>query len=125
MEIIMSWLVSGYIVGMTCMSYLIIKSWIVISPHQARMQEESGMELNWLGMALVSAGVALAWSFIGIGIHLLMQKDILSVQLALLAVLFLATLIISFMKDRKVDAVALNALFFLGLAFLLPRFFAF
>ena len=76
-------------------------------------------------MALVSAGVALAWSFIGIGIHLLMQRDILSVQLALLAVLFVATLIVSFMKDRKVDAVAINALFFLCLAFLLPRFFSF
>ena len=43
MEIIMSWLVSGYIVGMTCMSYLIIKSWIVVSPQQARLQEEGGM----------------------------------------------------------------------------------
>ncbi len=125
MEIIMSWLVSGYIVGMTCMSYLIIKSWIVVSPQQAHVQEETGTELNWLGMALVSAGVALAWSFIGIGIHALMQKDILSVQLALLAILFLATVIVSFVKDRKVDAVAINALFFLGLAFLLPRFFAF
>lgn len=125
MEIIMSWLVSGYIVGMTCMSYLIIKSWILVSPQQARVEEEAGTELNWLGMALVSAGVALAWSFIGVGIHLLMQRDILSVQLALLAVLFVATLVVSFMKDRKVDAVAINALFFLGLAFLLPRFFSF
>lgn len=125
MEVLTSWLVSGYIVGMTCMSYLIIKSWIVISPQQARLQEESGLELNWLGMALVSASVALAWSFIGIGIHMLLQRDMLSVQLALLAVLFVATLIVSFMKDRKVDAVAINALFFLGLAFLLPRFFSF
>ena len=125
MEIIMSWLVSGYIVGMTCMSYFIIKSWILLSPQSARVQEETGTELNWFGMALVSAGVALAWSFIGIGIHLLVQKDMLSVQLALLAVLFLSTLLISFMKDRKVDAVALNAFFFLGLAFLLPRFLSF
>ena len=125
MEILMNWLVSGYIVGITCMSYLIIKSWIVVSPQQLHLQEETGLELNWLGMALVSAGVALAWSFIGIGIHLLLQRDILSVQLALLAVLFVATLIVSFMKDRKVDAVAINALFFLGLAFLLPRFFSF
>ncbi len=125
MEIIMSWLVSGYIVGMTCMSYLIVKSWILISPQRAGMREEPETELNWLGMALVSAGVALAWSFIGIGTHLLIQKDILSVQLALLAVLFLATLMISFMKDRKVDTVAINALFFLILAFLLPRFFSF
>lgn len=122
MEIIINWLISGYVVGITCMSYFIIKSWILVSPVQGRTEEESGADLNWLGMALVSTSISLAWSFIGTGISLLLQNDILYVQLTLLAILAVALVFLSLKNRRRPDAVALQAIVFLGLALLIPRF---
>ena len=123
MEIIVNWLISGYVVGITCMSYFIIKSWILVSPVQGRTEEEREGDLNWLGMALVSTSISLAWSFIGTGITLLLQNDILYVQLTLLAVLAVAMVFLSLKNHRKPDTVALQAIVFLGLALLIPRFF--
>jgi hypothetical protein len=123
MEIIINWLISGYVVGITCMSYFIIKSWILVSPVQGRSEEEHQSELNWLGMALVSTSISLAWSFLGTGITLLLQNDILYVQLALLAALAVALVFLSIKNHRKPDKVALHAIVFLGLALLIPRFF--
>lgn len=123
MEIIINWLISGYVVGITCMSYFIIKSWILVSPVQGRREEEHGSDLNWLGMALVSTSISLAWSFIGTGITLLLQNDVLYVQLALLATLAAALVFVSLKNHRKPDAVALHAIVFLSLALLIPRFF--
>ncbi len=123
MEIIVNWLISGYVVGITCMSYFIIKSWILVSPVQGRTEEEHASDLNWLGMALVSTSISLAWSFIGTGISLLLQNDVLYVQLALLATLATVLMYLSLKNHRKLDKVALHAIVFLGLALLLPRFF--
>jgi len=123
MEVIINWLISGYVVGITCMSYFIIKSWILVSPVQGRSVDEHETELNWLGMALVSTSISLAWSFLGTGLSLLLQNDILYVQLALLAILAVALVFLSLRSHRKLDKVALHALVFLGLALLLPRFF--
>ncbi len=123
MEVIINWLISGYIVGITCMSYFIIKSWILVSPAQGRGAEEQESDLNWLGMALVSTSISLAWSFLGAGLSLLLQNDVLHVQLALLAMLAVALVFVSMKNHRKLDKVALHAIVFLGLALLIPRFF--
>ena len=123
MELIINWLISGYVVGITCMSYFIIKSWILVSPVQGRNEEDQDSDLNWLGMALVSTSISLAWSFLGTGISLLLQNEILYVQLALLAMLAIALVFTSLKNHRKLDKVALHAIVFLGLALLIPRFF--
>ena len=123
MEVIINWLISGYIVGITCMSYFIIKSWILVSPVHGGSEEQQESDLNWLGMALVSTSISLAWSFLGAGLSLLLRNDVLHVQLALLAMLAVTLVFLSMKNHRKLDKVALHAIVFLGLALLIPRFF--
>ena len=123
METLARWLVSGYVVGMTCMCYFLVKSWILVSTHKGSIAYDHEAEFNWLGMALVSTVVSLAWSFVGAGIHMLLRNDILFVQLSMLLVLIVTLVLMSIKTKHKLDKIAMNAIVVLGVALLIPRIF--
>lgn len=123
METVFRWLVAGYVVGVTCVFYLIVRSWVITSA----MLHGKGSALyrrraadNWLGMVLLSSGISLGWSLIGGGIHRLLASDVLFVQFSL-GLAAVITLLLLFAKtEHKLDKIALNAIVIVGFGFLLP-----
>lgn len=123
METIFKWLVAGYVVGAICMFYLIVRSWIITNAMlhgkgSALYRREIGV--NWLGMALLSAGVSLGWSLIGGGIHRFLASDVLFVQFSLGLAAVITTMLLFADTEHKLDKIALNAIVILGFGFLLP-----
>lgn len=126
METILKWLIAGYVVGVICMLYLIARSWLITSAlmnnkGSAVYRREVGV--HWLGMALLSTGISLGWSFIGGGIHRMMANDLKFVQFSLGLACAIAMLLMLGNTTHKADKIALNTIVIVGLGVLIPVMF--
>ncbi|MDZ7269948.1 MAG: hypothetical protein ONB48_21820 [candidate division KSB1 bacterium] len=126
METILKWLIAGYVVGVICMLYLIARSWVITSAmlnNAGKAVCRRDLGVHWLGMALLSTGISLGWSFIGGGIHHWMANDQRFVQFSLGLACAIAMLLLLGKTTHKVDKIALNAIVIVGLGVLIPVMF--
>lgn len=123
METVFKWLVAGYVVGVICVFYLVVRSWIITNAMlhgKGSALYRRGIGVNWLGMALFSASISLGWSLIGGGIHRFLGSDVLFVQFSLGLAAVITTMLLFTNTEHKLDKIALNAIVIVGFGFLLP-----
>ena len=68
MENIIKLLISGYVVGLACMAYLLLRSCAVqlgVGTGGQVIAIEKAGTTNWFAIALFSMGVSYAWCFLG------------------------------------------------------------
>ncbi|MFQ5629475.1 MAG: hypothetical protein ACE5I1_12000 [bacterium] len=126
MESIFKLLISGYVIGLVCMSYLILRSWnfkAVKTSGQRTMAIAEESEVNWLGIALFSMAVSYVWCFIGAVIHFLMDSNIQFLQFSIIIALATSLTIYSINTTRKLDKIVVNSIVMVGCGLLFSNLF--
>jgi hypothetical protein len=122
----LKWLASGYAVGIVCMLYLMARSWAaatVVVHGAGRTLHRSKTRESWLGMALLSTGVSLAWTVVGAGIYHLLDNRALFIQFSLAVALAVAVFLTFKKTPGKLDKIMLSAIVVLGQGLLIPYMF--
>lgn len=123
METIMRGLLSGLIVGVVCVVYVLIRSYRVESElHAAGVQDEERESLasnNWMFMAVLSSA-SLFWGFIGAGIYRLLESEAVFITLSLILAIAVSTAIFFMDARYKTDKIVLSLIIIAGLGFLIP-----
>lgn len=74
MEALFNIVVSGFVISLICMAYLVFRSCCMSgkTANENRQQwHHNESSANWLGMVLLPTGVFYVWCSIGIGMHFL------------------------------------------------------
>ena len=121
MESLLRWLISGYLVAMVCLGYLMLRSWMVatvISAEPGMVAYQRNFKEGWLRMVVFSIAGSLIWSFIGAAIHYLLGSSESFIRFSLLMALLVTVALLLMRLENKVDAIALNAIVVVGLGLL-------
>ena len=119
-------LISGYVIGLVCMSYLIVRSWndkIVGGSQHRTLAIAEEKEVNWLGIALFSMSVSYAWCFIGAIIYFFMGSNIQFLQFSILIASATSLTIYSLNTTRKLDKIVVNSIVMLGCGLMFSNLF--
>jgi hypothetical protein len=126
METILKLLLAGYVIGLVCMSYLILRSWNFrlegASRHKA-LTIIVDREVNWLGIALFSMAVSYLWCFIGGGVHFFLDSNIQFLQFSFLFAITSSLAIFAIKTTRKLDKIVINSIVVLGSGILFANMF--
>ncbi|RMD96453.1 MAG: hypothetical protein D6814_11360 [Calditrichaeota bacterium] len=122
METLLRGLLSGFIVGIVCVVYVLVRSSHVESQLQEGYSDIAQKDIvsnSWMMMALMGSA-SLVWGFIGAGIFRLMESQFLFVFFSIL--LALAVSITIYIRDvsYKFDKIVLTLIITLGLGLLIP-----
>jgi hypothetical protein len=130
MDIILKWLVSGYVVGLVCMLFLMARAWVVTTLAEDRgvaavdetiTENETGQ--SWLGMALLSTAASLVWMAIGAGIYHLLKSRVLFMEFSLFVAIAVAIIFLLKKTAHRLDKIIINAIVVIGMSFLIPAMF--
>lgn len=124
METIFKGLLSGFIVGVICVAYVLIRSWRVQAEltqggTRAFEKDQDRDSNNWMVMAVFSSA-SLVWGFIGAGIYHIFRSHFLFMLFSLIFALII-TLVLLFRKTSyKFDKIILTLVITIGLGILIP-----
>ncbi len=123
METILRGLLSGFIVGIVCVAYVLLRTWRLESKLPAQEVETMQSEFltnSWMTMAFFS-GASLLWGFIGASLFRLMENQIQFLILSLAIGVVLTAMIFFRSVQFKFDKIILVLIITVGLGVLVPN----
>lgn len=122
MQAIITGLLAGFLIGVICAAYVLVRSWYVqtkIAVKPLDTVEFQAQSTEWMIMALISSASVL-WGFVAAGIYHLLQNEvhfmIFSIAVSIVVILYFA-----FSKVmNKMDKILLSVIIIDGLGLLIP-----
>ena len=122
METILRGLSAGFIVGVICVIYVVLR----ISRWQHKLEaegvdlyKEQGESTTWMLMAIFSSG-SIVWSFIGAGIYRLVQNHFYFMLFSVCAAIILSSILYFKTRSYRFDKIVLTLIMTIGLGVLIP-----
>ena len=116
MESIAKLIVSGYVIGISCVVYFALRSWL----SRPKSDNEA---VSWVGLLLFSTGVSFIWSLVGAGFHFILENDSLFMIISFAIVAVITCLLLFVKSANRVDKIAINSIIFGGMGLLIPFLF--
>ncbi len=123
METILRGLLSGFIIGVVCVAYVLLRTWRLEAKLPAREVETMQSEFltnSWMTMAFFSSA-SLLWGFIGAGIYRLLEDEAKFLIFSFTLGVFLAGLVYWRNGAYKLDKIILTLIITIGLGVLVPN----
>ncbi len=122
METLSRGLLSGFIVGIVCVAYVLFRFWRIESRLSENELENLRSDIfgnSWLLMAFLGSA-SLVWGVIGASIFRFLENQAMFLTLSIAAALFASVTL--YIKDvtYKFDKIVLTLIITLGLGFLIP-----
>ena len=115
METALKFVSSGYLIGVSCMVYLAIRSGIA----RAKGGEER-QRVSWPAMLLFSTGISYVWSVLGAGLYFVLPDATIFLRVSLVTAGAVGTLLLFSNTSNKLDKLAVNTIVFGGMGVLIP-----
>jgi uncharacterized membrane protein len=123
METILRGLSAGFIVGVICVIYVVIRISKVHDKLEAEgvdLYEDEKKSTSWMIMAVFSSG-SIVWSFLGAAIYRIVQNHFYFVLFSICTAFILSTILYFRKKTAfKADKIVLTLIMTIGLGFLIP-----
>lgn len=117
METFIKVLLSGYLVGLTCMGYLLVRSYEVHFGEDNKgpvVTISKDLSANWLGIALFSMTVSYTWCLIGAAVFTLVSSNTQFLHFSLAIAMLCAAAIFMTNTKRKMDKIAISFIVVIG-----------
>ena len=117
METFIKVLLSGYLVGLTCMGYLLVRSYEVHFGEDNKgpvVTISKDLSANWLGIALFSMTVSYTWCLIGAAVFTLVSSNTQFLHFSLAIAMLCAAAIFITNTKRKMDKIAISFIVVIG-----------
>ena len=122
METILRGLSAGFVVGVICVIYVVLR----ISRWQHKLEaegvdlyKEQGESTTWMLMAVFSSG-SIVWSFIGAGIYRLVQNHYYFILFSVCTAIILSSILYFKTRSYRFDKIVLTLIMTIGLGVLIP-----
>lgn len=123
METLSRGLLSGLIVGIVCLAYVLLRFWKLESRLSDSELEDLRSDIfgnSWLLMGLVSSA-SIVWGVIGASVFRFLENQTLFLILSALAGVAVSTFLYTRSVAYKFDKIILTLIITLGLGFLIPH----